>query len=163
MKKEEKNTIPAMGECWPDFIWDRFPGGVKVSFVLVSADGRTVALLRPNRWSYELPQQDLGRESTLEQSLVEFNNQLKKKGISYRPGSKSPEVLGCLSGNGVLHVLIQVPYTSFSSPDRIEPVSNNKAYQIETALALSNPVCLYVPALLGWAGALSHEKERLAA
>lgn len=168
MNANKKVSIPAMNESWHDFPWEKFPGGVKVTFAMMPEGGRGVALLRPTRWAYELSQQELCPKDTLEHVLAVFNKQLKDMGVVYtlstNKSAKVPAVIGWASEGGVFHLMMQVTYLQIGPSEKVEFVPANKAYQIESGLALSNPACKFLPALLGWESAtVVEEKDAVAA
>ncbi len=163
MKTKIGFVIPGMNEVWRSFPWDKFPGGVKVTFVLTPVGGGGVSLLRPTRWGYELPQQDLRPGDTIDHVVALFNQHLKSQGVSYRLGSKPPTVIGADHEGGVFHLVIQITHQSISGGEKIEYVPSSKAYQIVSGLALSNPMCVHVPKMLGWAETVTASRLMAAA
>ena len=148
--QQNKITVPALTEAWHDFPWAEYPGGVKVTFVLMPENGGGVVLLRTRRNWYELPELEMSQNDTLEQKLADFNQQLKQLGVSYIRGKNSPESLGGVSKGGVFHALVHVPYVQIGPASLIELVPQSRAYQIKSALNVSNKVSPYLPAVLGW-------------
>ncbi len=147
--KLTKKQLPQPGQVWPDSIWKTFPMGVSVTFVLV--DGRTgaVILIKPTRWSYEMPSVEIKPGGTLDDALVAFKQNAEAAGLRYTQG-EDVAVLGGLEISDCLRVVVKVTVGVSGS---FEAVQSDKAYLVESALALSNPVCGYVPTLLGWRSA----------
>ena len=165
--KLTKTKLPQPGQTWKKFPWDKFPGGVDITFVLV--DGRTgaVVLSRPSRWSYEMLSVEHSPNGSLEDAFAAFKQKLKAAGVSFQ-SSISPQMLAGFEHQNTLRVVAMAKVYGVSG--EVELVQPYTAYQIESGLALSNPVCEFVPALLGWSGSkwtlsveVSEEKETVAA
>ncbi len=144
--KLTKQQMPQPGQVWPDFFWKMFPNGVSATFVLVDARTGAVVLAKPERWSYEMPSVEVQRGGTLGDAFGAFKQKVEAAGLRYSHSGETV-VLGGFELSGSLHVVVKVMVGVAGS---FEAVQSDKAYQIESGLALSNPVCEYVPALLGW-------------
>jgi hypothetical protein len=141
-----KKQMPQSGQVWPEFFWKMFPKGVSATFVLVDRRTGSVVLSKPTRWSYEMPSVEIQPGGTLDDGLVAFKQKIESAGLRY-VHSGEIVVLGGLEISGTLHAVVKVTVEVFGSFEAVQP---DKAYQVESGLALSNPACEFVPALLGW-------------
>jgi hypothetical protein len=68
-----------MSDSWVDFPWERYSGGVEVTFAMVS--GKVVWLVKTNRWCYELKQLPLGKAQTLQDVATRYFKYLQDKDV----------------------------------------------------------------------------------
>ena len=137
-----------MNASWAGFDWERYPGGVQVSFALT--DGKRLLLIRPKRWNYVMIQVPLGQADTLESALAKMYAELRGVGVQMS-GVGTPSVQQVQEKSGTLHVLVVVPYLHVSG-------SGVSMECVESALMLggfsvSNPMVEFVPKLLEWSDA----------
>lgn len=134
-----------MNASWAGFDWEKYPGGVQVSFALT--DGKRLLLIKPARWNYVMIQVPLGQTDTLEGAQSKMYVDLRKVGVQVS-GVGAASVQQVLEKSGTLHVLVVVPYSQVSGP-------GSSIECVESALMLggfsvSNPMVRFVPELLGW-------------
>ena len=134
-----------MNASWTGFDWEKYPGGVQVSFALIS--GKRLLLVRPVHWNRVMPQYNMQRSDTLEGAKAVMYKDLEKLSIKVS-GVGAASVQQVLEKGGTLHVLVVVPYSQVSGP-------GSSIECVESALMLggfsvSNPMVRFVPELLGW-------------
>ncbi|KKT79342.1 MAG: hypothetical protein UW75_C0016G0008 [Parcubacteria group bacterium GW2011_GWF2_44_8] len=123
-----------MNASWTGFDWEKYPGGVQVSFALIS--GKRLLLVRPVHWNRVMPQYNMKRSDTLEGAKAVMYKDLEKLSIKVS-GVGAASVQQVLEKSGTLHVLVVVPYSQVSGPG-------------SSGFSVSNPMVRFVPELLGW-------------
>jgi hypothetical protein len=145
---------------WQNFNWEKYPGGVHVSFALTNSNH--VLLIRPQRWNYVMPQRSMARKDTLEGVVSAMYAELKALGIAFGVSRQNPpSVERVVAENRSLYILVQVPYTSVSA-------ASSQVERVGSALMLggfsvSNPMVGFVPPMLKWSDAVGVERQLLAA
>jgi hypothetical protein len=96
-KKFKVNCPTGMNQSWGEFPWDRYPGGVDVTFAFV--EGKCLYLAKEGRYCHVLPMRPLKRGQVLADLLAEL-----------LPGTGGSATVEASHDDGVtLRVLVVVP------------------------------------------------------
>ncbi len=147
------------GECptgleasWETFPWERYPGGVDVSFAIVV--GRSLLLIRPSRWNITMLTCPLRRGQVLANAVSESMAELGRLGatLNFEPGSV-PQVCASHDDGHTFRVLVLLPCIQFGPTTAFERV--NDAMMLGAYTSHEVMSC-YAAHVLGWKDAAQY-------
>jgi hypothetical protein len=139
-------------ESWEKFPWEKYPGGVEVSFGLV--DRGSLLLIKPTRWSVTMPSCSLKQGQVLADAVALFVRQLDALGarISLEAGC-APQVCACHDDGRVFRVLVTVPCVQYGLSRTFERVDDPLLLDGYTS---GDVMARYAAHVLGWRDAEKH-------
>jgi len=136
-KKFKVDCPESMYESWDKFPWEKYPGGVDVTFAL--AKERSLFLIKEGRHCYVMPKISLKRGEVLADL------------VSQVPGGNA-EVYACYDDGCTFHVLVLV---LCSGAGNFKEINNYPL--LLSGYASGNPMAAYAARVLGWSAAETEE------